>query len=96
LACLYGSVQSNLVQLLKFWTSNTPIFAKWQHLEQGHFDPFQVLQHSYIVLDLSYLMGLVSTVVEPWFTNKKNNYSSMMVICILIYSLTRVGYVFLI
>jgi hypothetical protein len=40
-----------LVQLHKFWTTNTPIYAKWQHLEHGHFILFQGQQLSYIVLD---------------------------------------------
>jgi hypothetical protein len=31
----------HLVQLNKFWTSNTPTFAKWQHLKQGYFYFFQ-------------------------------------------------------
>jgi hypothetical protein len=42
----------HLVQLHKFWTSNALIFAKWQHLKQGYFYPFQEQQLSYIVLDL--------------------------------------------
>jgi isoprenylcysteine carboxyl methyltransferase (ICMT) family protein YpbQ len=40
-----------LVQLNKFWTSNTLICAKWQHLKHGHFHPFQGQQFSYIVYD---------------------------------------------
>jgi isoprenylcysteine carboxyl methyltransferase (ICMT) family protein YpbQ len=41
-----------LVQLHKFWTTNTLICAKWQHLEHGHFVLFQGQQLSYIVLDI--------------------------------------------
>jgi hypothetical protein len=41
----------HLVQLNKFWTSNTPTFAKWQHLKQGYFYFFQGQQLSYISID---------------------------------------------
>ena len=43
--------KKHLVQLQFFWTSNALIFAKWQHLKQGYFYPFQGQQLSYIVLD---------------------------------------------
>jgi hypothetical protein len=39
-------LHATLVQFIKFWTSNTPICAKWQHMKHGHFDLFQVQQNS--------------------------------------------------
>jgi hypothetical protein len=41
----------HLVQLVKFWTSNTLTFAKWQHIKQGYCCLLQGQQLSYIVLD---------------------------------------------
>jgi hypothetical protein len=41
----------HLVQLHNFWTSNALIFAKWQHIKQGFFRPFQGQQLFYIVYD---------------------------------------------
>jgi hypothetical protein len=45
----------HLVQLHKFWTSNTLICAKCQHLKHGHYHPFQGQQLSYIVYDIVFL-----------------------------------------
>jgi hypothetical protein len=51
----------HLVQLVKFWTSNTLTFAKWQHIKQGYCCPLQGQQLSYIVLDRLNKVKHVST-----------------------------------